>query len=210
MLRPSKAADYPRANRARRHRAFARSRMFAVLTVILLLAGERRGFAADPQTLSEYQIKAGFLFNFTRFVEWPAKAFANDRSPIVVCTTGDSEVTELLTEAAAGKVVDGRAVLIRHIKVTEDLRECNLLFVTGAEERRMVWILDRVKGTNVLTVGEFPGFAKAGGMINFFIQENKVKLEINLDAATHADMKISAKLIAVSRLVSHNPATGGH
>jgi hypothetical protein len=184
----------------------ARTRVSPLLVFLLLLAPAARSFAADPQTLTEYQIKAGFFFNFTRFVDWPESAFVTASSPILVCVLGETPLTDLLTDVALGKVVNGRAVSIRRVKASDDLRQCNLLFISAEEERHTAEILASVKKTNTLTVGETPGFAQAGGMINFSIQENKVKLELNLEATTRAGLKVNSKLIAVSRLVSHNSA----
>jgi hypothetical protein len=172
--------------------------------LMLILASAATSFAADPETLTEYQIKAGFFFNFTRFVEWPEDAFATPTSPIVACIVGETPLTDLLTGVALGKVVNGRTVSITRLKPTDDFRGCNLLFVSEAAERRTAEILARLKKTNTLTVGETPGFPLAGGMINFSIQDNRVKLEMNLDAATRAGLKVNSKLIAVSRLVSPN------
>jgi hypothetical protein len=157
---------------------------------------------AQSQPLSEYEIKAGFLFNFTRFVEWPPDAFADSGAPIVLGIVGDNPVTEMLTETAAGKTVNGRAVIIRRFKEGQDLRGCHILFVSYSEGKYVRQILEKLKGSQVLTVSETSGFAQAGGMINFFVEGNKVRLEINLDAAARARLKISAKVIAVARLVT--------
>jgi hypothetical protein len=184
-------------------RFLARRRVSPLLMLFLMLPSGR-SFGGDPQTLSEYQIKAGFFFNFTRFVDWPETAFVTPTSPILACVAGETPLTDLVTEVAVGKVVNGRAVSIRRVKASDDLRRCNLLFISAAEERRTAEILAGVKKTSTLTVGEIPAFAQAGGMINFSIQENKVKLELNLDAATGAGLKVNSKLIAVSRLVSRN------
>jgi hypothetical protein len=184
----------------------ARSSISPVLVLLLLLAQAARSFAADPQALTEYQIKAGFFFNFTRFVDWPESAFVTASSPILVCILGETPLTDLVTNVALGKVVNGRAVSIKRVKASDDLRQCNLLFVSAEEERHTAEILASLKKTNTLTVGETPGFAQAGGMINFSIQENRVKLELNLEATTRAGLKVNSKLIAVSRLVSHNSA----
>ena len=182
----------------------ARRRVYPLLVLLLLLAPAARSFAADPQTLTEYQIKAGFFFNFTRFVDWPESAFVTASSPILVCVLGETPLTDLVTDVALGKVVNGRAVSIRRVKASDDLRRCNLLFISAEEERHTAEILASVKKTNTLTVGETPGFAEAGGMINFSIQENRVKLELNLEATTRAGLKVNSKLIAVSHLVPHN------
>jgi YfiR/HmsC-like len=193
------AASCPRTNPAK---PFARGWVFSLLALLLMLAQGRTSCAADPLTLGEDQIKAGFLYNFTRFVTWPDNAFATATSPLSICIVGDTPLTDPLTKVAAGKVVDGRAVSVMRMKVVDDLRGCNLLFISSQEERYAVRILDSVKGRNVLTVGEDQGVLRAGGIIIFFIEQNRVKLEINLDAAARTGLKISAKLIAVSRLVS--------
>jgi hypothetical protein len=183
---------------------FLARRASPLLMVFLMLAPAGRSFAADPQTLTEYQIKAGFFFNFTRFVEWPESAFATPASAIVACVVGETPLTDFLIDAAAGKVVNGRAVSIRRVKPSDDLRLCNLLFISAADQRRTAEILGSVKKINTLTVGETPGFAQSGGMINFSIQENKVKLELNLETTTRAGLKVNSKLIAVSHLVAHS------
>jgi hypothetical protein len=175
-----------------------------LLILIFILASATVSLAADPMALTEYQIKAGFFFNFTRFVEWPEDAFATPTSPIVACIVGETPLTDLLTGVALGKVVNGRAVSITRVKPTDDFHGCNLLFVSEAEERRTGEILARLRKTHTLTVGENPGFPRAGGMINFAIQDNKIKLEMNLDATTRSGLKVNSKLIAVSRLVSPN------
>jgi hypothetical protein len=163
---------------------------------------------AQSQPLSESQIKAGFLFNFTKFVEWPSEAFGDTGVPIVLGVVGNSPVTELLIEAAAGKTVNGRAVIVQRFKEGQDPRTCHILFVTSSQERHAPQILERLKGSPILTVSETSGFAQSGGMINFIVEENKVRLEINLDATARARLKISAKVIAVARLVTGEPPGG--
>jgi hypothetical protein len=183
-------------------RFLAGRKISRLLMIFLMLAPAGTSFGGDPETLTEYQIKAGFFFNFTRFVEWPENAFATPTSPIVACVVGDTPMTNLLSDVVAGKVVNGRAVSIDRLKPTNDLHRCHLIFISAAAERHTMEILAGVKKTNTLTVGETAGFAKAGGMINFSIENNNVKLEMNLDAATHAGLKVNSKLIAVSRLFS--------
>jgi hypothetical protein len=174
------------------------------LVLLLILASAVTSFAVDAEALTEYEIKAGFFFNFTRFVEWPEDAFATPTSPIVACVMGETPLTDPLAEVTQGKVVNGRAVSINMVKPSDDLRRCNLLFISEAAARRTGEVLARLRKANTLTVGETPGFPLAGGMINFAILDNKVKLEINLDATTRAGLKVNSKLIAVSRLVSSN------
>ena len=162
--------------------------------------------AGQAPALTENEIKAGFLFNFTKFVEWPTDAFSDANSPIILGIVGEDPFGDLLVQAVAGKSVNGRAVLLKHFKEEQPLRACNILFVSGSEEKHLARILEKLKGSSILTVGETDGFAQAGGIINFTIEGNRVRLEINLDAATRTRLKISAKVIAVARLVRDNPA----
>jgi len=166
--------------------------------------------AEDPKTLSETQIKAGFVFNFARFVDWPGSAFATATSPFMVCVVGAAPLAELLTETSVGKAVGGRPLTVKSMKPNDDLHVCHVLFLGATEERQEIRTLESLKGSSVLSVSEIHGFAPAGGMIGFVVQDNKVRLEINLEAAIHAGLKVSSKLIAISRIVSRNPALGGH
>jgi hypothetical protein len=168
----------------------------------------RSADGAQNQLLSENEIKAGFLYNFTKFVEWPPDAFLDSSGPIVLGVVGDSPITDLVTDAASGKIVNGRAVIVKKFKEGQDLRSCHILFVSSSEEKHMTRILESLRGSNVLTVGETSGFAESGGVINFFIDGNKVRLEINLDAAARSRLKISAKVIAVARLVRGDSSAG--
>jgi hypothetical protein len=141
-------------------------------------------------------------------VEWPPDAFVNSSDPIVLGIIGDSPITDLVTDAATGKSVNGRIVIVKRIKEGQDLRSCQILFVSASQENRTTQILQNLKGSSVLTVGESNGFADSGGVINFFVEGKRVRLEINLGAATRSRLKISAKVIAVARLVKTDPAGG--
>jgi hypothetical protein len=160
---------------------------------------------AQPDRLTESEIKAGFLYNFTKFVEWPTETFANPTAPFVVGVIGANPFGDLLTGAAAGKTVDGRAVLIKQFSHEENFAGCQILFVSSSETKRTAQILEKLNGASVLSVGEGDAFTQAGGMIAFIIEGNKVRLAINLEAAVAARIKISAKVIAVARLVGRQP-----
>jgi hypothetical protein len=179
-----------------------------LIPALLLVFGQQwRALAQDH--LSEDQIKAGFLLNFLRFVQWPDGTYPTPDAPIIICLVGHYELSTILSGAISGKEVDGRQIRVRLMKPSEDMRTCSLVFIGAGEERHTAQVLDNLKHTNALTVSEYPAFAKSGGMLNFYTEENKVKLEMNLDAATHANLKISAKLIAVSHLISTKPAARG-
>jgi hypothetical protein len=171
-----------------------------LLAVSTLISGEP--LLAQSHGLTEYEIKAGFLFNFTKFVEWPEGAFVDSGAPIILGILGENPFGELLTTAVAGKAVNGRAVLVKQFKEGQDLRGCQVLFVAAADKKHMAQTLGKLKGSKVLTVGEGTGFTQSGGMIAFLVEGNKVRLEIDLEAASEAHLKISAKVIAVAHLVA--------
>jgi hypothetical protein len=158
--------------------------------------------SASPQSgLSELEIKAGFLYNFTKFVEWPPEAFADPQSPVVLAIEGSNPFGNLLADAAAGKSVNGRAVLVKQLTGEANPGTCQILFISSSEKKHTAQILEKLKGTSVLTVGEGEDFTRAGGMIAFVVENGKVRLVINLGPALESRIKISAKVIAVGRLV---------
>lgn len=200
-MRTSPKDSKPRQRCGQRFLRFVQ--LFAFLPCFLALTLPA---TAQAPTLTENQIKAGFLFNFTKFVEWPADVFPDATSPIVLGIVGEDSFGDLLTQATAGKTVNGRTVLVKRFKDEQTLQACNILFVGALEEKHIARILERLKGSSVLTVGETAGFAQSGGVINFVVEANRVRLEINLDAALRARLKISAKVIAVARLVTDRPS----
>ena len=202
MGTPAAAESCHRTSRAGNLCGFARGAISSLVAFLLLFAHSAPTLAADPLRLDEYQIKAGFLFNFTRFVSWPDRVYTTATSPTVICVVGDTPLADPLAEAAAGKVFGGRAVLIRRMKAADDPRGCHILFISSKEKGHALRILEDAKGLNILTVGEDPGLIGAGAVIVLSIQDNRVKVEINLEAAARAELKISAKLIAVSHIVS--------
>src|SRR3954464_333730 len=125
--------------------------------------------AAQSSGLTEYEIKAGFLFNFTKFVEWPSDAFTSANAPIVIAITGENPFGDFLTATIAGKVVNGRAVVFKQFKKGDNLRDCTVLFISTSEKKRTAQILESLKGSSVLTVGESTDFSKSGGMISLLV-----------------------------------------
>lgn len=171
-----------------------------LLLVCAFLSGQP--LAAQSRGLTEYEIKAGFLFNFTKFVEWPEGTFVDSSSPIILGIVGENPFGNLLTETAAGKTVNGRAVLVRQFKEGQDLRTCQVLFIASTNKKHLVQTLEKLKGSRVLTIGEGSAFTQSGGMIAFLVEGNKVRLEIDLEAVSEAHLKMSSKLIAVARLAA--------
>jgi YfiR/HmsC-like len=169
-----------------------------LVVVACFLAG--RAAAADNAAL-EYKVKAGYLFNFAKFVEWPESSFTNASAPFVVGLVGEDPFGGLLVETLAGRSVNGRNFVIRRFGPQEDLGQCHILFVSRSEKARAADILQSLRGHAVLTVGEHDRFGQLGGTINFSLLSGQVKLETNPEAATAAGLKISSKLLAASKTV---------
>ena len=177
-------------------------RQMAVLSLNLILAAAMdlptaRGQDALP---SEYQMKAAYLFNFTKFVSWPAQALPPGNSSLVIGILGDDPFEGVLDSTVQNKVIDGHPLAVRHIKSLAELKSCQVLFVSSSEKNRWPEIQSVLDGSNVLTVSEhWDGFLKDGGMIYFFMSENRVCFGINDDAAKHAGLKISSKLLQLKK-----------
>jgi hypothetical protein len=160
--------------------------------VWLLNVGGSRAQDSQP---TEYQIKAAFLFNFAKFVEWPPAAFAGPSSPIVIGVLGENPFHDDLPQTIQGKKIDTHPLLIKEFSSTAEATNCHILFISTSEKNRLPEILAGLKGASVLTVGEMEGFTEEGGIINFVLERTKIRFQINKAAATGARLKISSKLL---------------
>jgi hypothetical protein len=165
---------------------------------VLLAVALAHGSAADAP-VEEYRVKGAFLLNFARFVEWPEHAFKGPGEAIAICVLGANPFTAALDRAAREAVVKNRTVTVRQIADTQQARQCQMVFVSVSERKRARAVLSAVEGQSVLTVGEFEGFLAGGGVIEFRVEENKVKMEISEPAAKRAGLHISAKLLSLAQ-----------
>jgi len=175
----------------------------AVLLAVLLVAGALR--PQEPPSV-EYQVKAAFLYNFARFIEWPPDAFPSEKSPITFCVYGPDPFGNSLDDVIRGKSVNNREFLARRPRDYPELRTCQLVFVSEKEDKHLGEILSSVKGSSVLLVGESQDFAERGGTVQFFLENNKLRFAVNVDAAKRARLQISSKLLALAKIV----ADSGH
>jgi hypothetical protein len=170
--------------------------MIPVLTLILSLVGapvDGPAAAARAQEASlEYRVKAAYLFNFTKFVDWPANAPPAD-APLTICVAGTSPFGHTLEETVRGELVSGRALTTRVVREPDG---CHVLFIP---KRVAAAPLLRQAGTRpILTVGESEEFLRDGGVINFVMQDGKVRFEISQDAAARAQLRISSRLLRLA------------
>jgi hypothetical protein len=156
---------------------------------------------APAQGSGEYAVKAAFLYNFARFVEWPGQALGNGGSPLLVGVMGDDPFGSSIDQVVAGKNVNGHPIAVNRLRWGQDLRQCHILFISSSEARRLPQILASLRGASVLTVADMERFDQQGGVVRFFIEDGKVRFEINVDAADQAGLKISSKLLALAKIV---------
>jgi YfiR/HmsC-like len=165
--------------------------------VVLFLIGTH----AQSPTAGEYQVKAAFLFNFAKFVEWPPSSFFDASAPIRICVFGRDPFGEELRNITREKIVNGRKLEVDQVADLRVARTCHILFIASSEKAQMKQTLESLRGTDALTVGDTKGFVEQGGMINFVLENNRVQFEVNRKAAEEGGLKISSKLLSVAKLV---------
>jgi hypothetical protein len=182
-----------------------RSRSHSALGIAALglLVTLENCFAADsPQDpADEYQVKAAFLYNFAKFVEWPPEAFKKSDEPITICILGLDPFGHSLEKTLAGRSVDGRSLAVSHISNVKQAAGCQMLFIGAAEDKRSPPILDGIVTPGVLTIGESDTSGADGVIINMRLDSGKVRFDINLAAADREKLKISSRLLSLAHIV---------
>lgn len=173
----------------------------ATVAVLLAVCGAFAALQARPVWAGdlEAKVKVAYIYNFTKFIEWPGDGAAGGE-PVRICVIGTDPIRTMLGELTS-REVKGRPLKIVRIKELSALAPCHLLFVSRSEESLVPLILQRLQGTHVLTVSDIPRFAQRGGMVNFVTEKDRVKIEINQRAVRQAGLKISAKLLEIARVV---------
>jgi hypothetical protein len=200
-----------------------RMRIKVYILVVLALAlfvmpGAARAHQADSAHSREYQIKTAFLYNFIKFVDWPKEKIGNGNEPIIIGIIGEHPSEEALGTIKSKKV-KGKNIVVKQFESFEELKKsggndkaelagkiealtkCHLLFICSSEEEYLKEIINSVKDHSVLTVGEVKGFLEAGGIINFLMEEKKIRFEVNIDAARQAELEIRSKLLRLAKRV---------
>lgn len=160
---------------------------------------------AQSRPPSEYELKAAFLLNFAKFIDWPESSFANAQSPFTICVLGMDPFGPALDSTLRGKIVGNRPVMLIRITEIAQARQCHVVFVAASESKRLPEIIDRLQNASVLLVGESEGFAEAGGAIQFTLEDNRVRFAINTDVADRTGLKFSSKLLALAKIVRDAP-----
>jgi hypothetical protein len=188
-----------------RKRAFRR-RCKTILFAALLSSGCGAPFSAFAQQgkPGEYQVKAVYLFNFGKFIEWPPDPAK--RESFDICVLGRDPFGAALDSTLAGEKIGSLKPVARRISSVREAASCAILYVSSSENARVKQILDSVENRGVLTVSDLPGFTNDGGIIQFVFQDNKVRFEVNLAAAEKAGLTFSSQLLKVATAVKQNPA----
>ena len=176
-------------------------RRLIIAILMMLLAQGSQAWAQDSEQSSEYLIKAGYIYNFAKLVEWPASAFAQPDSPIVIGILGTDPFGPIIDKVLEGKKVNGHSFVIKRLKPTADVKECHILFIGSSLGVHVADTIRLTRGTPVLTISEIPGFADRGGIINLTLEQNKVRFEVNVDAAKEADLNISSRLLVLAKVI---------
>jgi hypothetical protein len=155
----------------------------------------------------EYQLKALFLYNFASYIEWPADAFASPKAPFDIGILGPSSIDDTLNAIAAKKTIAGRKIVVSQFATVDQIGKCQVLFIPRTiPMKEQLLAIEKLKGHPVLVVGESAKFAASGGTVNFYIEANKVRFEINVAVVRQQQLKVSSKLLAMARII---PGTTG-
>ncbi len=164
------------------------------LALAILVAPLGASFADEVQ-----DSKADLLYHIAKFIEWPATSFVKNQFTFAIL--GEDDLAAMLAGTMSTRSVNGRPVFVRCVRRPEDARNCQILFIAASEEKHIPEVLAALEGTSVLTVADAGGFAALGGMVDFMLENSRVRFEINRDRAERARLKISAKLLALAQIV---------
>jgi hypothetical protein len=170
-------------------------RVRVLAAALVLLSAGPRALAQDP---IENEVRAVYLYNFARFIEWPAAAFPAADTPIRICVQGSDPFGATLDRVVTGEAVNGRPIQAVRLTPNQTRVGCHILYVAASENGRLSQVLTSLRGRPTLTVGEHQNFLRAGGMIRFRRLENRVRFDINLDTLEQGGLRVSSRLLAVA------------
>ena len=163
---------------------------------------------AQQSSPTEYEVKAAYLYNFGKFVQWPSSALANGNS-FPICVLGRDPFGATLDSTTLGESINTKKIVIKRIASAEEAPGCRILFISSSEESRLREILRALDSTSVLTVSELPHFTRDGGMVQFVMEANRVRFEVNLTVAENASLVLSSQLLKVATAVRRRGRSRG-
>jgi hypothetical protein len=170
------------------------------LSIALASGNSVVALSGEPPA-DEYQVKAAFIYNFAKFIQWPPEAFQDPTQPIGICILGQDPFGRSLDDTVVGHVIDGRALVVRHIVRVKPGTDCQILFIGSAESTRLLLIPEE---TGVLTIGESDSAALDRVIITFRLDGGKVRFDIDVDAASREKLRISSRLLSLAHIVGTN------
>lgn len=180
-----------------------RTSLFTMVIVWALLI-QPQSTTADEQS-REHLLKAGFIYNFTKFIKWPDGASQPMKSGgTILCVAGEDPFGETLDQLSEKLESKGKRLLIRRQPTNETLNSCHILFISQSEKSRLREIIEKAERRPILLIGETPGYAQNGVMINFYIEGNRIKFEINKQALERRGLKVSSELLDLARIIEGN------
>jgi hypothetical protein len=168
-----------------------------LIPLIALLAAPAWGQNAPTR---ESQVKAAMLCNFVLFVDWPSDAFASADSPLVIGVMNPNPFGDILEQLSHGKTVNGRSIVIQHYDSADEITRCQALFIPAARNADLNAIMHKIGDQPVLSVGESDAFPWAGGVLRFYLEDNKIRFQVSPDAAARARLQISSKLMKLATI----------
>jgi hypothetical protein len=170
-------------------------RSWLIFGMLFWTAAAARGL---EQKLDEYQVKAAFVVNFASFVEWPASAFHGQQDPFTICVLGRDPFGHSLESLSEGKVIDGRPFAIRHVNDVEQVNGCQILFLSSSERLRFRSIMESLKASSVLPIGDTSDFITEGGVIGLRLENGRIRIQIRAQGAKEKNLRISAHLLSLA------------
>ncbi len=185
-------------------------RSAGLLLFLATVIGSHAVLPADSEGggLSEYEIKAAYLYNFAKFVEWPPEAFVNMETPIHIAIVGNDPFGSIIDNGLNGKTANNRPLVIRRLKWPADLRTFQIVFIGASEEHLLPQITESLKGAPVLTVTETGLVTRSKCVVNFVMEGKKVRFEVDMNTADQARLKISSKLLMLARVFRNGRQEG--
>jgi len=192
---------------AARHCFRAAAAPIAIAALVSLCMVPIGLFAQTPKP-SEYQVKAAYIYNFGKFVKWPANAAANQNDSFTICVLDDDPFGSVLQSTLTGQSIGGRPVAVRRVPKPQEAIGCRILFIKADEESHLKGILAALGEASVLTVSDISDFSNRGGMIQFVLEGDRVRFEINRASAEGAGLTLTSDLLKVAVAVKGASRTG--
>jgi hypothetical protein len=180
--------------------------LYCLIALLLLnmyinfIGANNAALAAVPASVSEYQVKALYLYYFAKFVDWPANSFSTKTAPMMIGIIGDDNFSSLVEEVTKGKTVQDHPLAVRHLKWSEDIRSCHILFIGSYESKRLAQYANVFQAAPILTITEIEEGYNDKGIMNLFMKSGKVQFEVNLTAAEKVQLHISSKLLRMAKI----------